>query len=49
MLANALPAHLAEFGIIKKLGEAGLDALILRIETDYSAACPRSLETTSCC
>jgi transposase len=40
MLANALRAHLAEFGIIEKLGEAGLDALILRIEIDDVSGVP---------
>jgi transposase len=40
MLANALRAHLAEFGIIEKLGEAGLDALILRTETDDVGGVP---------
>jgi transposase len=40
MVANALRAHLAEFGIIEKLGEAGLDALILRIETDDVSGVP---------
>lgn len=44
MLANALRAHLAEFGIIEKLGEAGLDALILRIETDDVSGLPEIAE-----
>jgi transposase len=32
MLSNALRAHLAEFGIIEKLGSNGLEALVLLVE-----------------
>jgi len=36
MLSNALRAHMAEFGIVEKLGGAGLEALIALIESkDY--------------
>jgi transposase len=34
MLSNALRAHMAEFGLIEKLGTVGLDSLIARIEAD---------------
>jgi transposase len=34
MLANAFRAHLAEFGIVDKLGSAGLDNLIGQIEAN---------------
>lgn len=34
MLANAFQAHLAEFGVVEKLGSASADNLIAQIEAD---------------
>lgn len=35
MLTNALRAHLAEFGIVEKLGRTGLELLIALVETEH--------------
>ena len=40
MLANALRAHMAEFGVIEKLGGAGLETLMKQIEADEVSALP---------
>ena len=40
MLSNALRAHMAEFGIIEKLGAAGLEALIVRIVANEAEDLP---------
>ena len=41
MLANAFRAHLAEFGIVEKLGGAGLESLIAQVEADASNEAPK--------
>lgn len=40
MLANAFRAHMAEFGIIEKLGGAGLETLIIQIGADEVSGVP---------
>ncbi len=40
MLANALRAHMAEFGIIEKLGSAGLELLVKKILADEVSGVP---------
>ena len=41
MLANAFRAHLAEFGIVERLGGAGLESLISQVEADASNEAPK--------
>jgi transposase len=40
MLANALRAHMAEFGTIEKLGCAGLETLMKQVESDEDSGAP---------
>jgi transposase len=41
MLANAFRAHLAEFGIVERLGGAGLESLIAQVEADANNEAPK--------
>ena len=48
MLSNALRAHLAEFGIVEKLGAAGLERLIAQLKADELSELPQDARNGLC-